>query len=140
MAHYSLLDENNVVVNVIKGRDEWDLPEGITSWEEHYGEFHGMRCVRTSINTRFNVRLDPETNEPTGEPGFRGNYGGIGMIFDETLGEDGVFLYPQPYPSWTMNENYRWIPPTPYPDDGQPWEWDEESLSWVLPETSTESS
>jgi len=34
MAHYALLDQNNVVTQVITGREEDDLPDGITSWED----------------------------------------------------------------------------------------------------------
>ena len=40
MAHYAFLDDNNVVILVIVGRDENDLPDGITSWEDYYGERH----------------------------------------------------------------------------------------------------
>ena len=50
MAHYALVDDNNIVTNVFVGRDEDDLPDGITSWEDYYGAVHGQTCRRTSYN------------------------------------------------------------------------------------------
>ena len=58
MAHYALLDENNVVTQVITGIDEDQndtLPDGFSSWEEWYGNYHGVTCKRTSYNTYSNA-------------------------------------------------------------------------------------
>jgi hypothetical protein len=38
---------------------------------------------------------------------------------------------PQPFPSWTLDENYRWEAPVPYPTDGGSYTWDEDAQSWV---------
>jgi len=39
----------------------------------------------------------------------------------------------QPYNSWTWNPvNKIWEAPEPRPDDGKDYEWDEETLSWVV--------
>ena len=54
------------------------------------------------------------------------NYAGIGYSWDGT-----GFASPQPYPSWSLDENYVWQPPTPMPDDGPLYEWDEATTSWV---------
>lgn len=36
------------------------------------------------------------------------------------------------YASWTFNEDTcRFDPPTPYPTDGNTYQWDEETLAWV---------
>jgi hypothetical protein len=43
---------------------------------------------------------------------------------------EGFFYSPQPFPSWTRNEGL-WIPPSPLPNDGNEYVWDEDSLSWV---------
>ena len=48
MAHYAFLDSNNIVTEVIVGKDEGE--DGI-DWEQHYGEFRGQTCKRTSYNT-----------------------------------------------------------------------------------------
>ena len=130
MAHYALLDENNVVTQVIVGRDEDDLVEGVTSWEDYYGARHGQTCKRTSYNT-----LDGR-HRFGGTP-FRHTYAGIGYSYDE---DRDAFIPPQPFPSWTLNEStLEWEPPTPQPDpryyddDVDVALWDEETLTWVWP-------
>lgn len=118
MAHYALLDADNVVINVIVGRDEDDLPEGIASWEEYYGQVLGGVVKRTSYNTIGNVHYSGEYDE-NGEripsedqsKAFRANYAGKGYIY---LPEADVFHAPEPQQlldlgSWTLNtETYLW--------------------------------
>jgi hypothetical protein len=133
MAHYALLDENNVVVQVITGRDEDDLPEGVTDWEVYYGNFHGQTCKRTSYNTVGNQHL-------LGGTPFRGNYGSFGSTYDETR---DAFIPPQPHQSWVLNETtLLWDAPVALPDDawdietgtGIRYYWDEATTSWVAPD------
>lgn len=113
MAHYAFLDENNVVTEVITGRHEDEVVDGISDWESYYGEFRGQRCVRTSYNGNI-----------------RKNYAGIGFVYDDVR---DAFIAPQPYPSWLLNEETcRWEPPTPYPEDGLYYGWDEPSQSWQV--------
>ena len=124
MASYAFLDENNIVTEVIAGIDEDDtttLPSSFTSWEEFYGDFRGQTCKRTSYNTIGNEHRE-------GGTAFRGNYAGIGYYYDET---NDVFYPQQPYPSWTLDDEYEWQPPTPYPSDGKAYLWSEESRGWV---------
>ena len=54
--------------------------------------------------------------------------GGIGWTYNS---EVDVFVAPQPYPSWTLDENHDWQPPTPMPTDGERYSWNEEELEWV---------
>lgn len=51
--------------------------------------------------------------------------GGIGWSFDGTN-----FIAPQPYPSWTLDENSDWQAPVARPTEGM-WSWNEETTSWV---------
>jgi hypothetical protein len=70
MAHYAFINENNIVTEVIVGKDEddnTDLPEGFADWEAWYADFRGQTCKRTSYNTIAN------THTLDGTP-FRGNY------------------------------------------------------------------
>lgn len=123
MAHYAYLDENNIVVEVIVGKDENE--DGV-DWEAYYSEIRGLVCKRTSYNTRGGV------HEHGGVP-FRKNYAGIGDTYDE--GRD-AFIPPQPIPSWVLNENTcLWDAPVPYPDDGERYTWDENTISWVINDT-----
>ena len=120
MAHYALLNENNIVTEVIVGKDETDVSQ---NWEEVYGTVKNQVCKRTSYNTRAG------THNNGGTP-FRGNYAGIGMKYDENL---DAFIDIQPYPSWTLID-YIWHPPIPLPDDANPanmYSWDEDNQQWV---------
>ena len=110
MAHYAFIDANNVVTEVIVGIDETELIEG-TDPEVWYGNFRGQQCVRTSYNNRI-----------------RKQYAGINYTYDHVRDE---FVAPQPYPSWTLDENNDWQPPTPKPSSGGPYRWSEEELEWV---------
>ena len=87
--------------------------------------------IQTSYNTRGNVHYTPNTNEPSGNPALRGNYAGIGYIYDRT---NDVFYPPKPFDSWSISEetNWVWNPPVPYPDDGELYKWDESIKNWVL--------
>jgi len=119
MAHYAFLDENNIVTEVIVGKDESDG----TDWEVEYGNFRGQTCKRTSYNTSGNAHSD------SGTP-FRGNYAGIGYTYDET---NDVFIAPKPYDSWVLDETkWLWKAPVDYPSDGKGYKWNEETTSWEL--------
>jgi hypothetical protein len=120
MAHYAFLNENNIVTEVIVGKDEGE--EGV-DWEVHYGAFRGQPCKRTSYNTIGNV------HSGGGTP-YRKNYAGIGYTYDA---QRDAFIPPKPFASWLLDEDTCfWKAPLPYPDDGNRYEWDEDSLSWVV--------
>jgi hypothetical protein len=108
MAHYAFLDENNIVTEVITGKDETELIEGLSP-EEWYGNYRGQRCVRTSYNHRI-----------------RKQYACIGFTYDA---DADVFISSQPYASWTLDSNNDWQAPTPKPEGS--FIWDEETLAWV---------
>jgi hypothetical protein len=120
MAHYAFLNSNNVVTEVIVGKNEGE--DGI-DWEQHYGEFRGQTCKRTSYNTIGGVHNNGGTP-------YRKNYAGIGYAYD--VGRD-AFIPPQPFPSWGLNEtSCIWQPPTPMPvEAGKSFRWDEATTSWV---------
>ena len=109
MAHYAFLDENNIVTEVITGIHETELIEGLNP-EIWYGNFRGQICKRTSYN--HNIRKQ---------------YAGIGFTYDSV---NDVFIVPQPYPSWTLDENFDWQAPTPKPEDDGIYTWNELTLSW----------
>ena len=119
MAHYAFLDSNNIVTEVIVGKDEG---EGGIDWEQHYGEFRGQTCKRTSYNTRYCVHVN-------GGTAFRKNYAGIGYTYDAN---NDAFIPPKPFASWSLNEtSCVWEAPIPYPTDNKKYSWNEEQLTWV---------
>lgn len=85
--------------------------------------------VQTSYNTRGNVHYGQDGN-PDGGVALRGNYAGIGYIYDA---ERDVFYPPQPYPSWVLNNStWSWEPPVPMPTDGNAYNWNETSQQWDI--------
>ena len=119
MAHYAYLNSDNIVTQVIVGKDE---DEGGVDWEQYYG------AVRTSYNTHGGQHMNGGTP-------FRYNYAGIGYTFSdapEWAAQGGAFIPLQPFPSWVLNpDTALWDAPTPMPTEGGPWEWDEDTLAWV---------
>ena len=125
MAHFALLDENNIVTFVTVGRDEDDGKEAELSART------GQVYKQTSYNTRGGVYYTPNTSDvdPDQSKAFRKNYAGLGYTYDEII--DG-FVPPQPYPSWLLNTTTGlWDAPVPYPTDGKRYTWDEDTQSWV---------
>jgi len=112
MAHYAILDKDNVVTQVITGKDETDNTH---NWEEYYGG------KRTSYNTGGGVHR-------LGGTPFRKNYAGIGDTYDASK---DAFIPPKPYDSWTLNEDTcNWDAPTARPTDNKIYGWNEGTKSW----------
>jgi len=129
MAHYAFLNMQNIVTEVIVGKDETDGP---TNWEMHYGNFREQVCKRTSYNTKGGVYYDPQTGEPAEDQSkaFRKNYAGIGYTYDESR---DAFIPPKLFDSWELNEDScLWEAPIPYPEDGNKYIWNEETQNWDL--------
>jgi hypothetical protein len=125
MAHYAFLDENNIVTEVIVGKDEGE--DGI-DWEQHYDAFRDQPCKRTSYNTHGGVHANGGTP-------FRKNYAGIGYSYDS---ERDAFIPQRPYPSWVLDEDScLWEAPVAMPTDagtGEPpkrYTWDEDLINWI---------
>ena len=120
MAHYAFLNMQNIVTEVIVGKDETDGP---TNWEIHYGNIREQVCKRTSYNTRGGAHINDGTP-------FRKNYAGIGFTYDYAR---DAFIPPQPFNSWTLNsDTCLWDPPVAYPEDGNRYTWNEENQEWDL--------
>lgn len=110
MAHYAFLNNNNMVVEVITGKEENEILDGLTP-EEWYENFRGLKCLRTSYNGNI-----------------RKNFAGIGYTYDEDL---DAFIPPKPYASWTLDtEICRWVAPVEYPNDGGLYTWNENRKVW----------
>lgn len=107
MAHFAELDNNNTVLRVLVIPDE----------QEHRGHdflANDLGLGGTWIQTSYNNRI-------------RKQYAGIGYTYDPIA---DVFITPQPFPSWELNENHDWQPPLPMPIEGR-WYWDEATVSWI---------
>jgi hypothetical protein len=107
MAHFAQIDENNFVVNVLVIPDEQ---------EDRGQDYLAVDCGLggTWVQTSYNNNI-------------RHRYAVIGGKYDANR---DVFLYPQPYPSWTLDSNYDWQPPVAHPDDGNLYVWNEAQQQW----------
>lgn len=116
MAYFAQLNENNIVVNVIKIDNSVCLKNGIED-EDTGIAFCNSLIEGTWVQTSYNARI-------------RKNYAGIGFFYDL---EKDAFIAPRPFSSWFLDETTcQWKPPSPRPDGGY-WTWDESILSWVCP-------
>ena len=106
MAHFAELNDDSIVLRVILVNDAHEA-----DGENWCHDFAGGDWKQTSYNGNM-----------------RYNYAGIGYIYDA---DEDVFYAPQPHPSWSLDDAYLWQPPTPRPDDGKRYEWDEDTLAWV---------
>jgi hypothetical protein len=59
---------------------------------------------------------------------IRKQYAGVGFTYDA---DADVFIAPQPYPSWTLDTDHDWQPPTPMPIDDTMYVWNEDDQEWV---------
>ena len=122
MAHFAKII-NGVVTDVIVAEPEFFD----TFVDTSAGEW-----LQTSYNTYGGVHYNPETGEPSEDQtkALRKNYAGIGYTYDS---QRDAFIPPQDFPSWIFNEETcRWDAPIPYPTDGNKYDWDEETVSWVI--------
>lgn len=85
--------------------------------------------IKTSYNTIGGVHYG-EDGKPDGSTALRKNFASVGYIYDRKL---DAFYAPQPFPSWTLNqETCLWEPPVAHPDDSGLYKWDETTLQWIL--------
>jgi hypothetical protein len=110
MSHFAKV-ENGIVTQVIVAEQDV-IDSGI----------FGNGWVQTSYNTHGGLHVN-------GGIPLRKNYAGIGYTYDEGR---NAFISPQPYLSWTLNEDTcQWTAPIAMPTDGKLYSWDEATLSWT---------
>jgi hypothetical protein len=141
MAHFARLDENNIVREIIVVENDILLDNGVESEQKGIDfckSLYGQNTVwkQTSYNTHANkYYVQNEQRElsegPDQSKAFRANYAEKNvMMYDEV--NDVFKSIAAPYPSWILNPN-TWLhePPTSKPNDGKPYRWDEDTVSWV---------
>ena len=96
--------------------------------------------IKTSYNTRGGIHYQPNTNTPSEDQSkaLRGNYAGLGDIYDEV---NDIFHAPQPFDSWSLNTtSWTWEAPVDYPEDGNIYTWNEENQSWEQTTITTDGT
>lgn len=114
MAHFVKLNNDNIVEDILVISND-DILDKKGKESEKVGQTFikslGIegRWIQTSYGNKFRKR-----------------FAGIGFKYDSV---NDVFIDPQPFPSWKLNDNFDWEAPKPMPTDGL-YIWNEESLDW----------
>lgn len=116
MAYFAQINDDGTVLQVISVSND-DAPDPAPERSEPLGQ-----AFIASLG------LDGEWRQTSYHGTFRKQYAPVGGRYDANA---DVFIAPQPFPSWTLDANLDWQPPTPMPTEGGPWSWDEGTLSWV---------
>jgi hypothetical protein len=130
MASFAKLNSENIVTTVVSVvnevlKDSNGIEQesiGIQFLKTLYNEPEAI-WKQTSYNTNAGV------HKLGGTP-FRKNHAAIDYIYDSNR---DAFIPPKPYNSWILNESTcNWDAPVAYPNDGQLYNWNEQTLSWNL--------
>ena len=105
MSHFAKIDSDNIVTQVIVAEQDF-----INSGQ--VGD--SFLWVQTSYNNNF-----------------RKQYAGKEFTYDKA---NDVFILPQPYSSWTLDDSFDWQPPTAMPDGDKQYTWNEDTQAWDLTE------
>jgi hypothetical protein len=116
MAYFAQIDEDGIVLQVVSVSNA-DAPDPAPTHSEPLGQ--------TFIADVLG--LPGEWRQTSYHASFRKQYCGPGFRYDA---EADVFIAPQPFLSWTLDENHDWQAPTPRPSEGD-WYWDEDTLAWL---------
>ena len=134
MAHFAKLGINGKVI-AVHAVNNSDILNGSGVEDESVGQqflerLHGWPAsmwIQTSYNTHGG------THKLGGTP-LRGNYAGIGQVYDE---DNNIFRSKSPYPSWVLNTTTAsWHTPSgAAPDLGEEkethyYEWNEDTKAW----------
>jgi len=118
MSHFAKVNNGKVEQVIVAEADFFN----------HFVDFSPGQWIQTSYNTRGGIHYGQD-GQPDGGQALRGNYAGIGYTYDPT---NDVFYAPQPFPSWTISApEWTWTAPTPYPQDGKVYQWDEATKTWT---------
>ena len=111
MKYFAKLDSNNIVI-------------GTT----HVGE-NNAPTEEAGIEYLNNLHDYSRWKQCSKDESVRKNGASINMTYDES--RDAFIRAQSPFASWVFNETTcRWEAPVAYPDDGERYEWNEETTSW----------
>jgi len=127
MAHYAKVVDGIVTKVIVAEPEFFDtfIDDSPGQWiQTSYNTYGGKHYTQQEDGTRVESVDQSKA--------LRKNYAGIGYVYDANK---DAFYKPQPYPSWTLDEDTCiWNPPIPYPTDDKFYIWNEETTSWVVSE------
>jgi len=118
MSHYAKVLNGQVIQVIVAESDFFNI----------FVDSSPGQWIQTSYNTRGGIHYGAD-GQPNGGIALRANYAGVGYTYDSV---NDVFYAPQPYPSWTISApTWIWQAPTPMPNDGKAYIWNEPTLTWI---------
>ena len=111
MAHFALI-KNNIVIAVIV------IDNNVITNNGFEVEQLGIDFIDL-LNIKGFYDYD-KVRQTSYNSNTRNKYAGIGDTWDET---NNVFISPRPFSDWSLNENFKWEAPIPYPNDGKHYVW-----------------
>ena len=139
MAYFAEIDDTNTVIQVLVIEDKVlekkqilntgeiiteDSQKGVDFLNDMFPD--SGTWIQSTKGTRGGVHYGSD-GEPDGGKVLRYNTANIGGTYDPTA---DAFYSPNPYPSWSLDENFIWQPPTPMPEDDKAYDWNEETQEW----------
>lgn len=119
MANFAQLDENNIVLNVISVNNDI-----INNLQFPESEELGIQFCKDLVGLNTSWKQTSYNNN------FRKRYASIGFLYNEELDS---FIPPKPFDNWVLNKNLlNWVPPVPYPVDGNQYYWNQEQNTWEI--------
>jgi hypothetical protein len=116
MAHFAELDASDIVTQVVVVHNNELLDNGVESEAKGVAFLASLYGHDRWKQTSYNGNM-------------RKNYAGVGFAYDA---DRDAFVAPQPFASWSLDESTcTWVPPVPYPTDGNLYRWDEDAGAWV---------
>jgi hypothetical protein len=139
MAHFAKLGSNSKVIQVLTlNNGDMLNADGVEDetvgqqYLERHNNWPAQMWIQTSYNTQGGKHKSGDDSKA-----FRGNYAGIGHIWDE---DNNIFYPKKPYPSWVLNTtDAQWHSPIgDAPDDltdeekaaGTRYVWNEGTGAW----------
>ena len=127
MAHFAEIENNIVTKVIVVHNNELQNTDGTESEQKGIDFCESVVGHRNWVQTSYNGTI-------------RHNFASTGFTWDP---DNNAFYSPKPYPSWVLNENYKWEAPIPYPIDTENlteeelkntpiYAWDEENQEWDL--------
>ena len=124
MAHFAKVVDGLVTTVIVAESEFFDtfVDDSAGEWIQTSYNTHGGKHY-TEQEDGLRVESEDQTKA------LRKNYAGIGYTYDK---EKDAFILPQPFPSWTLDEDTcLWEAPVAYPDDGKEYIWNESITNWT---------
>ena len=149
MAHFAKLGANGKVIQVLTmDNDKMLNADGVEDesigqqWLERHNNWPAQMWIQTSYNTVNNKYRNQDGTEGDPSKAFRGNYAGIGYIWDE---DNNIFWPKKPLASWVKDTaTATWKsplgdPPPFTPEQQAQWDSGEHAWTYVWDESAYEA-